>query len=415
MAGDLLKRIYNTLSSSDRVLEADNGDHNVEENIAGDSTCIDESEVSGCNSAISTDIEGIKLDMSILEARLVNIINENKSDISSLKIKLKELEGVIRYQDEVICKLSEDNLILKSKLCTIENLIPTVISDDHRDKKHVDGSTNLNHVNVRSKSPVIVQSTELNNASLPVHPFDSSSIDQVSLNVIHTDHINNHVNEPERVIPVNDECTSHGSDNSTTFNSNNPVSSEISTNVDSSTLNAMQDSDLRGNQHDLNTNPDNKESANQNINPEQSRHPNPEKGTIPCPFLKRRGWCVKGIRCDFKHPRDDEKHLVLCPFLQKRGYCLKGSRCDLSHSNSYSYSFPPSRSVNNFSTASILHHYRPTPIPQDTSRGIGANSFPQSFFQIYPRPLMEIPVHPPNPYAFRKHLCYRTPYVETLV
>ena len=98
--------------------------------------------------------------MSILEARLVNIINENKSDVSSLQIKLKELEGVIRYQDEVICKLSEDNLILKSKLCTIENLIPTVISDDHRDKKHVDGSANLISVNVGSKFSVIVQSTE---------------------------------------------------------------------------------------------------------------------------------------------------------------------------------------------------------------------------------------------------------------
>ena len=44
-----------------------------------------------------------------------------------------------------------------------------------------------------------------------------------------------------------------------------------------------------------------------------TRHLNPEKGIIPCPFLKRRGWCVKGARCDFKHPRDDEKHLVPCP------------------------------------------------------------------------------------------------------
>ena len=152
----MLKRIYDTLSKSDRVLEVDNDDHNVVENIAGDSTCIDKCVVSGCNIAITTDIEGIKLDMSILEARLVNIMNENKSDISSLQIKLKELEGVIRFQDEVICKLSKDNVILKSKQCTIENLIPAVISDDHRDKKHVDGSANLNHVNVRSKFPVIV-------------------------------------------------------------------------------------------------------------------------------------------------------------------------------------------------------------------------------------------------------------------
>ena len=130
-------------------------------------------------------------------------------------------------------------------------------------------------------------------------------------------------------------------------------------------------------------------------------------------ILQRR--CSPRPKEGLSHVDFDEKHLVLCPFLQKRGYCLKGSRCDFSLSNSYSYSFPPSRPVNNFSTPSILHHYRPTPIPQDTSRGIGANSFPQSFFQIYPRPLMEILVHPPNPYAFRKHLCYRTPYVKTLV
>ena len=26
------------------------------------------------------------------------------------------------------------------------------------------------------------------------------------------------------------------------------------------------------------------------------------KTTIPCPFLSRRGWCIKEHNCDFKHP-----------------------------------------------------------------------------------------------------------------
>ena len=85
-----------------------------------------------------------------------------------------------------------------------------------------------------------------------------------------------------------------------------------------------------------------------NINSEKNRHLNPEKGITPCPFLKRRGWCVKGARCDFKHPRDVQKHLVPCPFLQKRGFCLKGDRCDFSHSFSYPYRSLPSRPVNKY-------------------------------------------------------------------
>ena len=90
-----------------------------------------------------------------------------------------------------------------------------------------------------------------------------------------------------------------------------------------------------------------------NTNSEKNRHLNSKKGITPCPFLKRRGWCVKGVRCDFKHPRDEvQKYLVPCPFLQKRGFCLKGVRCDFSHSFSYPYRSLPSRPVNN---ASLLH------------------------------------------------------------
>ena len=55
------------------------------------------------------------------------------------------------------------------------------------------------------------------------------------------------------------------------------------------------------------------------------------KSLTPCPFLMRRGWCVKGDRCDFQHPtsrRNYHKHNVPCPFLRKNGFCLKGNNCD---------------------------------------------------------------------------------------
>ena len=44
-------------------------------------------------------------------------------------MKLKELESVIRHQDDVIWKLSEDNLIINCKLSA--KLTPKVIHCDH--------------------------------------------------------------------------------------------------------------------------------------------------------------------------------------------------------------------------------------------------------------------------------------------
>ncbi len=61
-----------------------------------------------------------------------------------------------------------------------------------------------------------------------------------------------------------------------------------------------------------------------------------QKASIFCPFLKRRGRCLKGNRCDFKHPKtmstlkppQTMKCNIPCPILEKRGYCLKKNMCD---------------------------------------------------------------------------------------
>ena len=66
-----------------------------------------------------------------------------------------------------------------------------------------------------------------------------------------------------------------------------------------------------------------------------NQYTNPSKNSIPCPFLSRRGWCVRGNSCDFQHPvhpvpaRNKDK--IPCPFLQRRGFCLKRDQCDFFH------------------------------------------------------------------------------------
>ena len=63
------------------------------------------------------------------------------------------------------------------------------------------------------------------------------------------------------------------------------------------------------------------------------------KTRAPCPFLVRRGWCVKGNQCDFSHenfPKDVkgrsksslDKRSVPSPFLQRKGFCLRPTSCD---------------------------------------------------------------------------------------
>ncbi len=63
------------------------------------------------------------------------------------------------------------------------------------------------------------------------------------------------------------------------------------------------------------------------------QHNLPSKSSTFCPFLKRKGRCLKENQCDFLHPKRSpaRKHQTPCPFFRKRGFCLKGHTCDFSH------------------------------------------------------------------------------------
>ncbi len=63
------------------------------------------------NRALQRDFDVLKLDVSILEARLPFAISQNESNIDTLRIKQKDMETIIQQQQQTICKLNEDPII----------------------------------------------------------------------------------------------------------------------------------------------------------------------------------------------------------------------------------------------------------------------------------------------------------------
>lgn len=387
-----LKDEINALSERVNNLAFILSDLNNKVKIDRGSSCINENEVSSRNSVSSVDLEGMKLEMVILETRLFNAIKENKSDTCSLKFKVKDLEGVIRQQDDAIHKLSEDNLILKSKLSSFENLIYKVISHDHVNNDRANESASATQGNDRcgfhdkdqlinlnsNNSRFIETSTRenpllLNSTQVP-DPREKQRL-TIDLATQRKEEINLMTNV------ANDQCGSQDKDQPTNLNINNSSFIEISTNENRSLLNSTQAPNPCENQRvtiDLITKPKeginiiyNSQPNNEN-NLGNNRHLDAKHNT-PCPFLKRRGWCAKGSRCDFKHPHEQQKHLVPCPFLQKRRHCLKGTRCDFSHSATFPHSIQPTRPVKGHPTSSLFYDNQQPMVPQQRTHGTGYN------------------------------------------
>ena len=161
--------------------------------------------------------------------------------------------------------------------------------------------------------------------------------------------------------------------------------------------------------------------SQQSINSEREK---PEyepslKTSVPCPFLKRRGRCIKGDRCDFKHPKPSEtrKCNIPCPFLHKRGYCLKKEMCDFSHGKLTRNSSPMPYPGNHASPDSFLSHRFTNPfLPHQ-------NYYCREPWRNLPtlNPLMEIPTpiwsQYPNPYppAIQLPMSYPNQYPSPLM
>ena len=79
--------------------------------VDGNMKCFNEPEVCGhvctctcscVNTVVNAELEGLKLEMTILESRLLSVTSksDNESEIKSLRVKLNDLEAVIRHQEE---------------------------------------------------------------------------------------------------------------------------------------------------------------------------------------------------------------------------------------------------------------------------------------------------------------------------
>ena len=136
------------------------------EHAATDKYCMNEPELSDCNCAhLNADMEGIKLDMTILESRMLAAMskNEHESDIISLRVKLVDMEAVVHNQDEIISRLSEENLSFRSRLLNLEKLVH-FMSQEYRNKSS--GAINLSNITKEPSTRNRKQSINLNKNSL---------------------------------------------------------------------------------------------------------------------------------------------------------------------------------------------------------------------------------------------------------
>ena len=76
----------------------------------------------GCSSNASVELETIKLHMTIFVTN-VRFLEKVKSEISLLKAKQNDMEGVLGHQDKLIGRINKKNTFLKSKLYFFEHLM----------------------------------------------------------------------------------------------------------------------------------------------------------------------------------------------------------------------------------------------------------------------------------------------------
>jgi hypothetical protein len=449
--------------------------------IVGDGDSVHPNVLEVCKCSCSVDLEGLKLEITILESRLFAAISKNdlELDIDLLRVKQKESEAAIRRQDDVICTLNEENQFLKARLLTLEKSFLKITYNVDKDKepsssvykaKSIDKAAVFHASEQSNKSDFSSINTKLLNTS-----HDNSLARQNNNGQCNADDLNNNqidlANDDAVFYPKQqNENNMHKGTNSnlqsesqqlTNLEGNKPrydlspktshdnssirYDPSLKTSHDNSLIRHNDNSqcnvnDLKNNHIDL-TNDDamsfpkqqNKNNThkglNSNLQSESQQSINSErekpeyepslKTSVPCPFLKRRGRCIKGDRCDFKHPKPSEtrKCNIPCPFLHKRGYCLKKEMCDFSHGKLTRNSSPMPYPGNHASPDSFLSHRFTNPfLPHQ-------NYYCREPWRNLPtlNPLMEIPTpiwsQYPNPYppAIQLPMSYPNQYPSPLM
>ncbi|CAB3994355.1 RNA-directed DNA polymerase from mobile element jockey-like [Paramuricea clavata] len=358
---------------------------------------------------IIAEIEGIKLDLAIFKSQSCfgtdNQYDSLQSNIKSLQSTQKSLKNIIKTQDETINSLQQEIFVFKSKLLSLETLLFNV-------------------------NPQLNASLDLDSqiqCTAKVNPQGSNNdVGKSNCEILLPTHSNNNQSTNENLPSEN--CMTICSSPKSYFNINandpSPLVSDVVLVLPASNADLMPKSSLGV---EVNVPVPNVSDANL---PPTNEMQVPKNET-PCPFILRRGWCLKGEQCDFSHRNmvnndqarqhsNDKKGSIFCPFLRKKGYCLKASRCDFSHVEPYSYPtgnhpvtndnlqcpqlhpFLGSHDVQNIPTLMRQLEtrlqsleYAQIPHPPYHRYSVSQPLFPPPK-SMYPRPLMMTPVHPPQ-------------------
>jgi hypothetical protein len=328
-----------------------------------------------CSGGITAaSLEGLKLDIAILESRLnlANPTDEILSELGLIRSKQQDVEAIIRKQDEIICKLHEDNMFFKSKLQSFINLIPAA---SHNNQENNTGGK-ISFANNVCKSPSIVSNENKDCAS-------GDSL--ILLDEPQLSDVENKAPNPTSVINKEDEPSTRTSNQ---YHENN-----ISDSANVINFSVEKSSSCHGEQlHEIG------KSTTSNKMPKESFQQS-RKSSIPCPYLFGRGWCIKASKCDYSHQNtgrkknESPKSEVPCPFLKKRGFCLKGTRCDFLHLTK------PQPSARPKNMSRYVPTYPPVPLHQPS---IGQDTRPPFLCPApwpatppFPPSLMNVPTWPP--------------------
>lgn len=250
--------------------------------------------------------------MAILESRMSTVDSQNmlESEIRSLRTQQKEMEAIIRRQDETICRLNEDNQLFKTQLTSLTKTLLNEIPNNSKNKN----PSSDNVINIMDDSLPFANELPTNSKKNQ----SSSTIIEILLSSDKDQHTNLNTNATADVDQLKSLLLAQTK--GALSSKQKEIINMQRNRIPNSRLQAQQPS---------------------NISTKNNAEQNP-KSSIPFPYLLRRSWCIKKHNCDFKHPQRPHpnessdnvpKHRVRCPFLHRRGFCLKGDRCDFSHSN----------------------------------------------------------------------------------
>ena len=218
-------------------------------------------------------------------------------ELNSLRSRQKDMEAIIRKQEGIISKIHEDNTLFKSKLLSCEALNPMTSYN----RNDVDSS--ISEINNASKSSIVVSDQNKNCASVSI-------IKSVGKSLCLDDKQSNHLNilstSSTEDLPRNAVSTVYDA----------PVDFKEKNIVDLTNLSPPRENPIELNSKGISPTEVSKEFNKQKVQKSATKGQferqnnrikvnqpgNFPKKLTPCPFLSRRGWCVKGNRCDFQHP-----------------------------------------------------------------------------------------------------------------